>query len=97
MASEGSSNNAVIVNSVNNGITLPIVFENTNKYVYYGANLQEGDYEGVCFVYPQIVWYYFGKYFTNHVSQKFVPPPPQKKSQYIYKALRLSARCPRFR
>jgi hypothetical protein len=54
-----------VVNSVNNGITLPIVFENTNKYVYYGANLQEGDYEGVCFVYPQIVWYYFGKYFTN--------------------------------
>ena len=41
-----------------------ITFDNTAKHVYYGADLQGGDYEGVCFVYPMIIWYFFGKYFN---------------------------------
>tara|TARA_B110000858_G_scaffold24953_1_gene25553 strand:+ start:201 stop:1295 length:1095 start_codon:yes stop_codon:yes gene_type:complete len=39
-----------------------IIFENTNEHVYYGTDLQNGDFEGVCWVYPLIIWYYFGKY-----------------------------------
>ena len=42
-----------------------ITFVNNNKHVYNGADLQGGDYEGVCFVYPMIIWYYFGKYFNS--------------------------------
>jgi|TARA_R110002074_G_scaffold179952_1_gene344102 hypothetical protein len=42
-----------------------INFTDTSKHVYYGANLQCGDSHGICFVYPMIIWYYFGKYFTK--------------------------------
>ena len=42
-----------------------ITFTNNNEHVYNGADLQGGDYEGVCFVYPMIIWYYFGKYFNS--------------------------------
>lgn len=42
-----------------------IKFNNTKEHVYYGADLQGGDYEGVCFVYPMIIWYFFGKYFNS--------------------------------
>lgn len=49
-----------------------IKFENTDEFVYYGADLQGGDYEGICFVYPMIIWYYFGKYFhaTREIKTK---------------------------
>jgi len=38
-----------------------IKMENTSKYMYYGANLQEYDNHGCCFIFPYYIWYYFEK------------------------------------
>jgi hypothetical protein len=40
-------------------------YDGTSKYTYRGANLQAGDAHGVCFIYPLIIWYNFGKYYTK--------------------------------
>ena len=41
-----------------------IHFANNTKHVYYGINLQAGDSHGVCFIYPLIIWYYFGMFYN---------------------------------
>ena len=43
--------------------TLKICYTSTSKHNYYGCNFQNGDYHGVCFVFPLIIWYYFNKYY----------------------------------
>ena len=40
-------------------------FSGTKKDVYFGANLQIGDIEGLCYVYPQLIYYYFGRYYDT--------------------------------
>ena len=42
-----------------------INFNRTKKHIYFGADLQAGDYHGVCFTFPLIIWYYFGKYYKS--------------------------------
>lgn len=42
-----------------------IYYDNTNKYNYYGANLQEEDTKGSCFIFPSIIYYNIGMYFNN--------------------------------
>jgi len=48
-----------------------IEFKDSPEQVYCGADLQGGDCYGVCFVYPMIIWYYFGRYFTSTREIKY--------------------------
>ena len=40
-------------------------YQRTEKHNYYGVNLQEGDDHGVCYIFPIVIYYYFGIYFTE--------------------------------
>ena len=40
-----------------------IHYNDTARYTYLGPNLQAGDNHGVCFMFPQIIWYYIGRYY----------------------------------
>ena len=42
-----------------------IHYDSTEKYNYYGVNLQEGDDHGVCYIFPIVIYYYFGMYFAE--------------------------------
>ncbi len=53
-----------IIDSCNENGT-NIYYDNTNKYNYYGANLQEEDTKGTCFIFPSIIYYNIGMYFNN--------------------------------
>ncbi len=44
---------------------IPIQFRRNKRHIYYGVDLQAGDYHGVCFTFPFIIWYYFGKYYNT--------------------------------
>ena len=54
-----------LVAHINTKSDVPVNYDGTSKYTYRGTNLQAGDGHGVCFIYPLIVWYYFGKYYTK--------------------------------
>ena len=43
--------------------SLPIRYDGSSRHTYFGPNLQAGDIHGVCFMFPQIIWYYFGQYY----------------------------------
>lgn len=40
-----------------------IRYDGSSRYTYLGPDLQAGDVHGVCFMFPQIIWYYFGQYY----------------------------------
>ena len=42
---------------------IKINYRKNEKYNYYGCNFQNGDFHGICFVFPLIIWYYFNKYY----------------------------------
>jgi len=42
-----------------------IKYDFTEKHNYFGADYQSGDKYGICFIFPYIIWYYFGKYYNN--------------------------------
>ena len=44
---------------------IQIKYNNTSKHNYYGCNLQNGDFHGVCFIFPLIIWYYFNKFYDK--------------------------------
>ena len=49
------------------------------KHNYYGCNLQNGDFYGVCYIFPLIIWYYFNKYYYEKRyigSRKTIIIPP---------------------
>lgn len=48
--------------------SLQLRYNKTKKHNYYGCNLQNGDYYGVCFIFPLIIYHYFDKYY-NKVRQ----------------------------
>ena len=41
-----------------------IGYDGSSGHTYLGTDLQAGDTHGLCFVYPLIIWYYFGKYYS---------------------------------
>ena len=43
-----------------------VKYNESSKFTYKGANLQAGDNHGICFIYPLIIWYYFGKYYSKN-------------------------------
>ena len=54
-----------LVAHINNKSDIKVNYDGTSKYTYRGANLQAGDNHGVCFIYPLIIWYNFGKFYTK--------------------------------
>ena len=45
-----------------------IKIENTLEYMYYGANLQEYDNHGMCFIFPYYIWYYFENNVQDNIK-----------------------------
>ena len=54
-----------ICNYCNEKMKTNIYYNSTKKHNYYGVNLQEEDNHGICFIFPSIVYYYLGTYFTK--------------------------------
>ena len=40
------------------------------KHNYFGADYQSGDNYGICFIFPYLIWYYFGKYYNQRAIGK---------------------------
>lgn len=59
----------VVLNSIvqycNSYFDTNIIYTMDESHNYYGVNLQEHDNHGLCFIFPSIIYYYFGKYFTE--------------------------------
>jgi len=53
------------IRHINYRADTPIQYDGTSKYTYRGANLQAGDCHGECFIYPLIIWYYFGQFYNK--------------------------------
>uniref|UniRef100_A0A6C0C6F4 Uncharacterized protein n=1 Tax=viral metagenome TaxID=1070528 RepID=A0A6C0C6F4_9ZZZZ len=54
-----------LVSHINKKSDIKVNYDGTSKYTYRGTNLQAGDSHGVCFIYPLIIWYSIGKYYTR--------------------------------
>ena len=54
-----------LVAHINTKGDIKVNYDGTSNYTYRGTNLQAGDNHGVCFIYPLIIWYHFGKYYTK--------------------------------
>ena len=54
-----------LVDYINKTHQTNITYDYTMTHNYFGVNLQEEDNHGMCFIFPSIVYYYFGKYFTE--------------------------------
>lgn len=44
---------------------MPITFNDDDKQVYYGVNLQIGDSEGTCYIFPWMIYYYLGRFYDR--------------------------------
>ncbi len=54
-----------LVAHINTKSDIKMNYDGTSKHTYRGANLQAGDNHGVCFIFPLIIWYQFGNYYTK--------------------------------
>ena len=54
-----------IVDYCNKHFDHDIHYDGSLRHNYLGVNLQEEDVHGVCYIFPHLVYYYFGKYFTE--------------------------------
>jgi len=54
-----------LVAHINKKSEIKVNYDGTSKYTYRGTNLQAGDAHGVCFIYPLIIWYQFGKFYAK--------------------------------
>lgn len=59
-----------LANYLNETIDMDIYYDSTSRHNYYGANLQEGDNYGVCFIFPIVIYYYLGIYYTEKKALK---------------------------
>lgn len=57
-----------IVNSLQNILNIPIKYDNSPAHNYFSVNLQEHDNHGTCFIFPSVIYYYFGMYY-NHTKK----------------------------
>ncbi len=53
------------VKFLNKNHDVSINYNATEYHNYYGADYQSGDNYGICFIFPYIIWYYFGKYYNT--------------------------------
>lgn len=51
--------------------TIRLKYNKTERHNYYGCNLQNGDYYGICFIFPLIIYHYFDKYYNK--ARQFGP------------------------
>ena len=42
-----------------------IKYDFSDRHNYFGADYQSGDNYGICFIFPYIIWYYFGMYYNK--------------------------------
>ena len=54
-----------IVEYCNRKFDAKIYYDYSSNHNYYGSNFQEHDNKGICFIFPTIVYYYFGNYFNE--------------------------------
>lgn len=54
-----------ICNYCNEKMNTDIYYDNSINHNYYGVNLQEQDNHGICFIFPSIIYYYFGSFYTK--------------------------------
>lgn len=54
------------VKYINNQSEAPMIYNESSRFTYKGANLQAGDGHGICFMYPLIIWHYFGKFYSKN-------------------------------
>jgi hypothetical protein len=52
-------------NYVESKSSIELRYNKTAKHNYYGCNLQNGDYYGVCFIFPLLIYHYFDKYYNK--------------------------------
>ena len=65
---------------------IPIQFRRNKRHIYYGVDLQAGDYHGVCWTFPFIIWYYFGKFYdTKRVFETSSGKIEIKEGRYLIK------------
>lgn len=57
---------------MNKNHKVDIVYDYSEKHNYFGADYQSGDNYGICFIFPYLIWYYFGKYYnkTRYIYHK---------------------------
>lgn len=53
------------LNFLRKNYEIDVVYNSTDKHNYYGCDLQSGDNHGICFIFPYIIWYFFGKYYNK--------------------------------
>jgi len=54
-----------ICNYCNEKMGTDIYYDDSIIHNYYGVNLQEEDTHGICFIFPSVIYYYLGKYYTK--------------------------------
>ena len=50
---------------MNRNHNMNINYDFSEKHNYFGADYQSGDNYGICFIFPYLIWYYFGKYYNK--------------------------------
>ena len=55
--------------------SIQIEFNGDAKDTYDGVNLQSGDGHGICFIFPFVIWYYFGNFYnkTREIDTVTIP------------------------
>jgi len=44
---------------------IKLYYNQSNQHNYYGCNFQNGDFYGICYIFPLIFWYYFCTYYNK--------------------------------
>ena len=62
--------------------TIKLRYNKTKKHNYYGCNLQNGDFYGICFIFPLMIFHYFDKFYnkSRHFGNRntIIIPPVSK-------------------
>ena len=48
-----------------NNNQIKIKWDMTKTHTYYSTDLQAGDYYGVCYMFPQVIWHHMGEFYTK--------------------------------
>ena len=48
-----------------NSNPINIKWDTSAAHTYYSTDLQAGDYHGVCFMFPQVLWHHMGEFYTK--------------------------------
>ena len=62
---------STFINFMNKNHNVNINYDVTDRHNYFGADYQSGDNYGICFIFPYLIWYYFGKYYNKSRTVEF--------------------------